>query len=302
MGIPHICGELGDEVPLGTAGLVYFEQPHAPFSYHGDEAKTRDSRHPVHGNWTTMGDVGYLDSDGYLYLTDRRSFMIISGGVNIYPAEIENRLILHDKVADVAVFGVPDPEMGECVQAVVQLAPGVAAGPELADELQAFMREHLAGYKVPRRIDFRAELPRLESGKLAKYLLRREYLATAPATSLRRLRVRVASRCPDGYEVGPSVGDRLGQPGNILGRNRVAADGRQQRPQVILAQAEGGQGRRVPTRVQDLRQVRPGYEDGEVLLAVFQEDAAQARSGKAHGGPPAVRQGGGWRGTGRCPA
>jgi long-chain acyl-CoA synthetase len=176
-GVPRICDEFGAEVPAGTPGTVYFEQPQAPFEYHGDPDKTRMSRHPVHGNWTTIGDVGYLDDDGYLYLTDRRSFMIISGGVNIYPAEIENCLIMHEKVADVAVFGLPDPEMGEFVQAVVQLEPGTAPSAETEDELKAFTRTHLAGYKVPRHIDFRDELPRLETGKLAKYILRAEYLA-----------------------------------------------------------------------------------------------------------------------------
>jgi acyl-CoA synthetase (AMP-forming)/AMP-acid ligase II len=175
-GVPRICRESGEELPAGTPGTVYFEQPQAPFEYHGDPQKTRMSRHPAHDNWTTIGDVGYLDDDGYLYLTDRRSFMIISGGVNIYPAEIENCLIMHEKVADVAVFGLPDPEMGEFVQAVVQLAPGVTPGAETADELKAFARAHMAGYKVPRHVDFRDELPRLETGKLAKYLLRREYL------------------------------------------------------------------------------------------------------------------------------
>jgi long-chain acyl-CoA synthetase len=179
IGVPHICDERGGEVPAGEPGTVYFEQPSAPFSYHGDERKTHDSRHPEHGNWTTIGDVGYLDGDGYLYLTDRRSFMIISGGVNIYPAEIENCLVLHEKVADVADFGLPDPEMGELVQAVVQPAPGVAPDEALAQELRAYVREHLAGYKVPRRVGFRDELPRMETGKLAKYLLRREYLAAA---------------------------------------------------------------------------------------------------------------------------
>jgi long-chain acyl-CoA synthetase len=178
IGVPHICDEFGGEVPVGAPGTVYFEQPQAPFEYHGDAQKTRDSRHPRHGNWTTIGDIGYLDTDGYLYLTDRRSFMIISGGVNIYPAEIENCLIMHEKVADVAVFGLPDAVMGEFVQAVVQLAPGVVPGAAIEDELRAFTRAHLAGYKVPRHIDFREALPRLETGKLAKYLLRREYLAT----------------------------------------------------------------------------------------------------------------------------
>ena len=176
-GVPRICDELGAEVPVGTPGTVYFEQPQAPFEYHGDQRKTRDSRHPRHDNWTTIGDIGYLDEEGYLYLTDRRSFMIISGGVNIYPAEIESCLVMHEKVADVAVFGLPDPEMGEFVQAVVKLAPGVPPGAETAAELKEFTRSHLAGYKVPRHIDFRDELPRLETGKLAKYLLRREYLA-----------------------------------------------------------------------------------------------------------------------------
>jgi len=175
IGIPHVCDELGAELPVGTPGTVYFEQPRAPFEYHGDTQKTRHSRHPLHDNWTAIGDVGYLDDEGYLYLTDRRSFMIISGGVNIYPAEIENCLVMHEKVADVAVFGMPDPEMGEFVQAVVQLAHGVRPGADTESELKAFIRSHLAGYKVPRRIDFRGELPRTETGKLAKYLLRREY-------------------------------------------------------------------------------------------------------------------------------
>lgn len=179
-GIPRICDEVGAEVPVGTPGTVYFEQPQAPFEYHGDQQKTRDSRHPRHDNWTTIGDIGYLDEEGYLYLTDRRSFMIISGGVNIYPAEIESCLVMHEKVADVAVFGLPDPEMGEFVQAVVKLAPGVPPGAQTAAELKEFTRSHLAGYKVPRHVDFRAELPRLETGKLAKYLLRREYLAARP--------------------------------------------------------------------------------------------------------------------------
>jgi acyl-CoA synthetase (AMP-forming)/AMP-acid ligase II len=179
IGVPRICDETGREVPAGTPGTIYFEQPLAPFEYHRDPAKTQMSRHPDHDNWTTIGDVGYLDDEGWLYLTDRRSFLIISGGVNIYPAEIEGRLVLHEKVADVAVFGLPDPEMGEFVQAVVQLAPGVPASAQTEQELRDYAREHLAGFKVPRQIDFRDELPRLETGKLAKYLLRREYLAAA---------------------------------------------------------------------------------------------------------------------------
>jgi acyl-CoA synthetase (AMP-forming)/AMP-acid ligase II len=177
MGVPKICGEDGQEVPNGTPGLLYFEREGEHFTYHGDPEKTRESRHPDHSNWATGGDIGYLDDEGYLYLTDRKSFTIISGGVNIYPAEIESRMIMHDAVTDVAVFGLPDPEFGEYVHAVVQLAPGVAGSPELAEELRAFAREQLAGYKVPRVVDFRDELPRMPTGKLAKGVLRDEYRA-----------------------------------------------------------------------------------------------------------------------------
>lgn len=179
-GIPRICDELGNLLPARTPGLIYFEQPVAPFEYHGDAEQTRASRHPAHPGWTTLGDVGYLDEDGYLYLTDRQNFMIISGGVNIYPAEIENVLVMHDKVLDVAVFGLPDPEMGQFVQAVVQVMPGVEPGAELAEELRTYARGKLAGYKVPAHIDFRDELPRLATGKMAKRVLRDEFLAAMP--------------------------------------------------------------------------------------------------------------------------
>jgi acyl-CoA synthetase (AMP-forming)/AMP-acid ligase II len=176
LGVPHICDDDGNELPTGSPGLLYFEQDVAPFEYHGDPQKTRASRHPVHENWTAIGDVAYVDHDGFVYLTDRKSFMIISGGVNIYPAEIEACLIMHEKVLDVAVFGLPDPEMGELVQAVVQLVEGVEATPELKGDLLRFAREHLAGYKVPRSLDFSDELPRLPTGKLVKGPLRDEYL------------------------------------------------------------------------------------------------------------------------------
>jgi acyl-CoA synthetase (AMP-forming)/AMP-acid ligase II len=175
-GTIHICDDEGNEVPAGDAGTVYFEQPTAGFEYHGDPAKTRASRHPQHDNWSTVGDVGYVDDEGYLFLTDRKAFTIISGGVNIYPAEIESRLVMHPAVADVAVFGLPDAEMGEYVHAVVQLVDGAIASPELADELRGYAREHLSGYKVPRSVDFRGELPRLPTGKLQKGVLRDEYL------------------------------------------------------------------------------------------------------------------------------
>jgi acyl-CoA synthetase (AMP-forming)/AMP-acid ligase II len=181
VGVLHICAEDGTELGPGEIGSVYFGSDTEPFEYHGDPAKTAESRHPDNRFWTTLGDVGYVDEEGYLYLTDRKSFMIISGGVNIYPAEIESVLIMHPKVADVAVFGLPDPEMGEFVQAVVQTADGVVGDDALVDELKTYGREHLAGYKIPRVIDFRDELPRLPTGKLYKRELRDEYLEAAGA-------------------------------------------------------------------------------------------------------------------------
>ncbi len=175
LGVPHICNEQGDELPVGEVGVIYFERDVRAFEYHGDPEKTQSSQHPLHDLWTKLGDIGYLDQDGYLYLTDRESFMIISGGVNIYPQEIEDAFVLHPKVGDVAVIGVPNADMGEEVKAVIQPVPGVEASDELANELLAFAKEHLATYKVPRSIDFEAELPRLETGKLYKRLLRDRY-------------------------------------------------------------------------------------------------------------------------------
>ncbi len=177
LGTIHICDDGGSELAVGEGGIVYFERDEMPFEYHRDPDKTRDAQHPDHPTWSTLGDVGHVDEDGYLYLTDRKAHMIISGGVNIYPQETEDCLIMHDKVADVAVFGLPDPEMGEFVQAVVQPADGVAPSPELEQELINYARDHVAHYKVPRVIDFRPELPRLPTGKLYKRLLRDEYLA-----------------------------------------------------------------------------------------------------------------------------
>ncbi len=173
----HICDDEGDEVAAGTEGVIYFEQdPDIPlFEYHNDEEGTVGSRNPRNERWTTLGDVGYVDEDGFLFLTDRKAFMIISGGVNIYPQEIENALIMHPKVADVAVIGVPSEEMGEEVKAVVQLREPLSAGEEVAQELIAYSREHVAAYKVPRSVDFEEELPRLPTGKLYKRLLRDRY-------------------------------------------------------------------------------------------------------------------------------
>jgi acyl-CoA synthetase (AMP-forming)/AMP-acid ligase II len=176
LGPLHICDEEGAELPSGESGTIYFESASA-FEYHNDKKKTKDSRHPAHETWSTLGDVGYLDEDGFLFLTDRKAFMIISGGVNIYPQEAENLLVTHPKVMDVAVFGVPNDDFGEEVKAVVQPMDMAEAGPDLERELIAFCREHLADVKAPRSIDFRAELPRHPTGKLYKRLLKDEYWA-----------------------------------------------------------------------------------------------------------------------------
>ncbi len=175
IGTIHICDEDGKELPNGTPGIVYFELPVMPFEYLKDPQKTKDAQHPEHANWTALGDVGYVDDEGFLYLTDRATFMIISGGVNIYPQEIEDAMILHPKVADVAVVGVPHEEMGEEVKAVVQVADGVRADDALAEELLAYTREHIAHYKCPRSVDFMDELPRLPTGKLYKRLIKDRY-------------------------------------------------------------------------------------------------------------------------------
>ena len=175
LGVLHICDETGRELPVGETGLVYFERETPTFEYHNDPDKTRAARHPDHPGWNALGDVGYLDEEGYLYLTDRQAFMIISGGVNIYPQAIEDALITHPKVADVAVFGVPHEEMGEAVKAVIEPAPGHDANDALAAELMAFARSRLAAYMAPRSIEFIDEMPRLPTGKLYKRLLKEKY-------------------------------------------------------------------------------------------------------------------------------
>ncbi|ORX00290.1 acyl-CoA synthetase [Mycobacterium triplex] len=176
LGVLHICDDDGNELPPGAIGTVYFERDVAPFEYHNDPEKTASSRHPDHPNWCTVGDIGYVDEDGYLFLTDRKAFVIISGGVNIYPQEVENVLTLHPLVFDVAVIGVPDPEMGEQVKAVVQLRPGTTGSAELADEIIGYVRDRIAHYKAPRTVDFIDELPRTATGKLVKRSLKARYL------------------------------------------------------------------------------------------------------------------------------
>ena len=168
----RICNDDGEPVPARTEGLVFFEGG-GQFEYHGDPAKTADSRNQ-HG-WTTLGDVGWVDEEGFLYLTDRKSFMIISGGVNIYPQEIENLLIGHPKVADVAVVGGPHEEMGEQVIAVIQPMDWADAGDDLRAELMAYARNNLSHVKAPRVLDFMQELPRHQTGKLYKRLIRDAY-------------------------------------------------------------------------------------------------------------------------------
>jgi acyl-CoA synthetase (AMP-forming)/AMP-acid ligase II len=170
----HICDDEGNELPVGEEGTIYFASA-AQFTYHNDPKKTAESRHPLHPEWSTLGDVGKLDEEGYLYLTDRKAFMIISGGVNIYPQEAENLLINHPKVADVAVIGVPNEEFGEEVKAVVQPLDWADATPQLAEELVAWCRERLSPIKCPRSIDFDPELPRHPTGKLYKRLIRDRY-------------------------------------------------------------------------------------------------------------------------------
>jgi long-chain acyl-CoA synthetase len=169
-----ILDDEGNEQPPGTPGQIWTRSRlGGDFRYHKDDAKTAAAHRD--GGLQSLGDIGYLDEDGYLFLSDRKIDMIISGGVNIYPAEIEGVLVTHPQVADAAVFGVPDDEFGEAVKAAVQLVDGAVPGDDLAADITAHCREHLAGYKVPRSVDFEAELPRTPTGKLYKRLLRDRY-------------------------------------------------------------------------------------------------------------------------------
>lgn len=172
LGVIHICDEDGRELPAGQEGEIYFENGH-PFAYHNDPAKTAACTNAA--GWTTLGDIGRLDGEGYLYLTDRKSFVIISGGVNIYPQETEDVLVSHPAVLDAAVIGVPNEDLGEEVKAIVQLLPGQAGTPELAEALTAHCRARLSSIKCPRSIEFRTDLPRSATGKLYKRVLKDEY-------------------------------------------------------------------------------------------------------------------------------
>ena len=173
LGDLHVLDAQMQPAPKGVPGEIWFKTA-SPFVYFNDPQRTAQTR-SADGSMSTVGDVGYVDDDGFLFLTDRSTFMIISGGVNIYPQECENLLIVHPKVADAAVFGVPNEDLGEEVKAVVQPMPGVAPGPELEAELIAYCQQHLARPKCPRSIDFDAALPRLPTGKLYKKPLRDRY-------------------------------------------------------------------------------------------------------------------------------
>ena len=173
VGQAHILDEQGNDLPSGQAGQIFFDMGGRLFEYLKDSDKTAESR-DTHG-WVTVGDVGYVDEDGYLFLTDRKHHMIISGGVNIYPQEAENMLVTHPKVLDAAVFGIPDDEMGQTVKGVVQTLDATDATDEFGDELLAWLRERLAHYKCPRSISFEAQLPRTDTGKLYKRELVNKY-------------------------------------------------------------------------------------------------------------------------------
>jgi long-chain acyl-CoA synthetase len=172
VGEVHICSDDGRELPAGQIGTVWFSGTRR-FSYHNDPAKTAGAYNDK--GWSTLGDMGSVDAEGYLYLADRRTDLILSGGVNIYPREIEDALALHPAVADIVVFGLPDEEMGQRVHAVVQPAVPGSGTPELAGELIEFCRARIAHYKAPRAVSFEDELPRLPSGKMLRRLLMDRY-------------------------------------------------------------------------------------------------------------------------------
>jgi long-chain acyl-CoA synthetase len=169
-----IFDEEGNECAPGTAGTIYHQLPEGGFEYFKDPAKTEASRH---GDYFTLGDVGYFDEEGFLFLTGRSAEVIIAGGVNIYPQEVDNELIKHPAVADCATVGVPNEEWGEEVKAVILLKEGYRPSDALAQEIVAFGRDRLAAYKAPRSVDFVGELPRTEAGKIQRHKVRAKYWA-----------------------------------------------------------------------------------------------------------------------------
>lgn len=175
VGVLHVCGDDGDELPAGVSGTIYFERSQTPFVYHNCPEWTSAALHRLHPNWTTVGDVGRVDADGYLYLADRKSFMVTSGGAAWYPREVEDALIAHPAVADAAVIGVPDGALGERLQAVVRVRDGVKPAPGLERELLRHAEGAFTAGEVPLRVDFVADVPRTAAGKLAKRTLARRY-------------------------------------------------------------------------------------------------------------------------------
>ena len=191
-GLVKIADESGKEIPTGEVGLVFLRSPAATrFDYYGDPDKTAGA---FRGEYFTLGDMGYVDQDGFVYLTDRTANLIISGGVNIYPAEVDSVLLEHPAVGDVATIGVPDEEWGETVLAVVQPAEGVEGTDELADELLAFCRDRLAHFKCPRAVDFVPELPREDTGKIFKRKLRDRYRERRAGVTEQRRKPRLHCR------------------------------------------------------------------------------------------------------------
>lgn len=180
LGIPHICDESGQEVATGVEGEIYFENGHQ-FVYHNDPEKTAQCTNAE--GWTTLGDIGFLDEDGYLFLTDRKSFLIISGGVNIYPQKTEDALLSHPAILDAAVIGIPDDDLGEAVLAIVQLTSPDIASTALSTDLIAFCKKRLSSIYCPRHIVFRQSLPRTATGKLYKRNLKADYWPESNTTS-----------------------------------------------------------------------------------------------------------------------
>lgn len=173
----HICDETGKELDPGEVGLVYFHSGEVKFTYYNDPAKVDSTRHPVHRNWTTYGDVGWVDEDGFLYLTDRRTDMVVTGGVNVYTQEVEDMLLQHPAVYDACVFGIPDEEYGQKVVAVIERTPGDEYTDVSLHEIRQFVHDRMAAFKCPKEIAEMMALPRLPTGKLRKHELKAHYLA-----------------------------------------------------------------------------------------------------------------------------